>query len=397
MQDRIKELRRVPASELAANPKNWREHPPEQRQALEAMLGRIGMAAAVIARETDDGELQLIDGHLRADIADDEQVPVLVVDLDESEADQMLASFDPLGAMAQADADALAALLETLDEPPDIDYDALYGLPADLNGAGGIGSDDAPAPPDEPITQPGDLWILGDHRLICGDCTDKATVERLTDGEAIDCILTDPPYCSGGFQEAGKSAGSKGTDVEYKPIANDRLSTRGYQALIKACLSAVTAEIAYIFTDWRMWVYLFDLSESSGFGVRSMIVWNKGTPGMGMGWRSQHELILCGTKVNGLWKDRQADAIGNVITLSRQPNELHATQKPVELLDAILGATPFVEVLYDPFVGSGTTLIAAERQQRRCYAVELDPAYCDVAVQRWEGATGQTAERVEAV
>ncbi|MYF91721.1 MAG: hypothetical protein F4184_06270 [Gemmatimonadetes bacterium] len=152
------------------------------------------MAAAVIARQRDDVSLELIDGHLRADIAQDEPVPVLVVDLDEGEGDQMLASFDPLGAMAQADADALAALLAGLDEPPPIDLNELYGLPAGLNDSGDVGSDDAPEPPEEPVTQPGDVWVLGDHRLICGDSTDKATVDRLLDGATPRLMVTDPPY-----------------------------------------------------------------------------------------------------------------------------------------------------------------------------------------------------------
>ena len=129
MKDRIIELRRVKASQLAEHPKNWRTHPDGQRRALSTMLDRIGMAAALIARDKGDGTLELIDGHLRADIAQDEQVPVLVVDLDEAEADQMLASFDPLGAMAQADHQAIEELLQTLEQPLPIDMEALYENP----------------------------------------------------------------------------------------------------------------------------------------------------------------------------------------------------------------------------------------------------------------------------
>ena len=150
---------------------------------------------------------------------------------------------------------------------------------------------------------------------MCGDSTVAADVERLLGGANVDSIVTDPPYSSGGFQESDRSAGSKGTRAVYKPIRNDRLSTRGYQALIKGTLALVpvSVSVVYVFTDWRMWVNLFDVVESSGYGVRSMIVWNKEFPGMGMGWRSQHELIMCGTRENAMWS-KHMDAQGNVIT-----------------------------------------------------------------------------------
>lgn len=96
-------------------------------------------------------------------------------------------------------------------------------------------------------------------------------------------VLTDPPYCSGGFQESGRGAGSVGTSAAHKPIANDKLSSRGYTALLKSVFSLFGAEFIYAFTDWRMWIHIFDVVERSGFGVRSMIVWDKESPGMGRG------------------------------------------------------------------------------------------------------------------
>ena len=231
------------------------------------------------------------------------------------------------------------------------------------------------------------------------------------DGAKVDSILTDPPYSSGGFQEAGRSAGSKGTSARPArgsltgsqvstmtkrgmptELANDRLSTRGYQELIKGVLALVQATIVYVFTDWRMWVNLFDVVESSGYGVRNMIVWNKEFPGMGTGWRAQHELILCGTREDGLW-NKYMGAQGNVITVKRVPNLEHPTVKPVMLLDTILKTTPFAETVYDPFAGSGTTVIAAERQGRACWAMELEPRYVDASVKRWEDYTGGKARR----
>ena len=156
-------------------------------------------------------------------------------------------------------------------------------------------------PPTEPITQYGDLWILGKHRVLCGDCTRPEDKALLMNGEKPEILLTDPPYCSGGNQESKKSTGSIGTVQKGKPvpkIANDILSTRGYQNLIRDALTDIPCLYAYIFTDWRMWVYLFDLVEAAGFGVKSMLVWDKESPGMGMGWRSQHELVLFGARAS---------------------------------------------------------------------------------------------------
>ena len=151
--------------------------------------------------------------------------------------------------------------------------------------------------PAAPVTQYGDLWILGRHRVLCGDCTRPEDRALLLDGNKPEILLTDPPYCSGGSKESQKSTGSIGTERKNgkaPKIANDILSTRGYQNLIRGALTDIPCLYAYIFTDWRMWVYLFDLVEAAGFGVKSEIVWDKGTPGMGVGWRSQHELILFG-------------------------------------------------------------------------------------------------------
>lgn len=238
----------------------------------------------------------------------------------------------------------------------------------------------------------GDVWQLGKSRLVCGDSTLKTDVQKLFDGNQPFCIVTDPPYCSGGFQESGKKSGSIGTR-ETITIANDTLSTRGYMALIKNVLSvAGDVAIAYIFTDWRMFINLFDVAESSGFGVRNMIVWDKGTPGMGVGWRSQHEIVLMASR--SAIKFNPHKACGNVISCQRTGNLWHPTEKPVELISKIVDVTDIAKIIYDPFGGSGTTLIACEQLGRECYVMELDPHYCDVILTRWEQFTGKKAKKV---
>jgi len=258
----------------------------------------------------------------------------------------------------------------------------------DTTDAGGLTDpDDVPEVSQFAVSATGDVWRLGRHTLLCGNSTEANAIALLS---GADLVCTDPPYCSGGFQEADKSIGSVGTSRNHKHVANDRLSTRGYQALMKSAIFSLDASFFYVFTDWRMWTSLFDLAEGSGAGVRSMITWNKGTPGMGLGWRSQHELVLWGCRRSPPYV-KGFPGIGNVISLSRQKNELHTTQKPVELMQTLLQGAPFARVISEPFAGSGTTLMACEIEGRDCRAVELDGAYCDVIIKRWQAFTGKEA------
>lgn len=260
-------------------------------------------------------------------------------------------------------------------------------------GGGNTDPDDVPDPPKVATSKTGDLYILGDHRVLCGDATKPEDVKRLMDGAAIDLFLIDPPYCSGGFQESGKAVGSVGTEASHRKIVNDRLSTRGFSALIRSALSNVNASFFYCFTDWKMWTHLFDVSESSGYGVRSMIVWDKGTAGMGRGWRSQHELILWGCKDVPPYPKKFPGA-GNVLTVQRSGNVNHTTEKPTELIVNLLSNTPFAKTVVDTFLGSGTTLIACEQLNRKCYGMEIEPFYVDVIVKRWETFTGLKAKLI---
>lgn len=230
----------------------------------------------------------------------------------------------------------------------------------------------------------GQLWRLGEHRLICGDCTDAAVVARLLGEDKADGIITDPPYSSGGFQEAGKSSGSIGTRAN-DTIQRDNLSTRGYRLLLLDALEKLSGiNNLYIFTDWRMWIECFDVSERSGWRVRSMLVWDKEQMGMGLPWRSQHELILYGKQTPAKMMDGKR---GNVLNAKRTGNENHPTEKPIELIEQLIENTDG-NIFVDPFSGSGTTLIACERLSRKCRAVEISPAYCAVAIQRWVDVTG---------
>ena len=227
---------------------------------------------------------------------------------------------------------------------------------------------------------------IGEATLYHGDC-----LEILPTLGKVDAIVTDPPYSSGGYQEAGKGSGSIGTDAVDKwggkrpEIAADNLSTRGYQRLITAVARSTKAREIYIFCDWRMWTYTFDSVEDGFFRPRSMIVWNKQQAGMGVGWRGQHELILWGLR--GPAKI-PTNATGNVLSIARSGNPDHPTQKPVVLLEALLKGTDS-ELIVDPFMGSGTTGVACANLGRKFIGIEIERKYFDIACERIAAAYAQ--------
>ena len=193
-----------------------------------------------------------------------------------------------------------------------------------------------------------------------------------------DVVVTDPPYSSGGFQEAGKSSGSIGTR-DNQTIQFDNLSTRGYERLMREVLRHLNqADEIYAFTDWRMWINTFDAIEGAGWRVRNMLVWDKGQMGMGMPWRNQHELIAYGKRSPGRIIDGKR---GNVLKAKRSGNRNHPTEKPVELLHQIVSNTD-AEVVVDPFMGSGTTLRAAKDVGKRAIGIEIEERFCEIAATR---------------
>jgi DNA modification methylase len=259
----------------------------------------------------------------------------------------------------------------------------------------GLNRGDAEATPDPrpdvpPDSKRGVVYELGPHRVGCGSAGDPELVARVLGGAKLDGILMDPPYCSGGFKEAGKRSGSIGSKrkdldgVERAPrIMGDALSSRGFAALLRGAFDAWSPRWAFVFTDWRMWVHLGDVVEASGLGIRSMIVWDKGTPGMGRGFRAQHELVMLASADGSLGEFDPKASRGNVIQCKRSGNPLHPTQKPVALLAALLGAASFMRNVGDPFGGSGSTLMAAAQAGRVAYLTELDPVFVDVIRRRW--------------
>jgi DNA modification methylase len=224
----------------------------------------------------------------------------------------------------------------------------------------------------------GDLFEIGEHRLLCGDSTDSDAVAKLMNGQKADMVFTDPPYSSGGYQESGKTSGSIGARGQKK-IATDNLSTRGYISLMNTVLSNLTTcHSIFVFCDWKMWTYNLDISESKGYRVRNMIVWDKMQMGMGMPFRNQHELCLFGSKIAGKIGNGNTP---NVLQYKRDREAEHNTPKPVGLIFQILQQIESYNVV-DPFLGGGSTMVASHQLKRKCYGMELDPKYCQVIIDR---------------
>lgn len=392
----------ISLSALVPNPKNPNEHPDDQVKLLADVIKAQGWRQPITVSKRSGF---IVKGHGRLMAAYKAGFTEAPVDFQEyaSEAQEWadLNADNRLAELAETNTEKLAELFRDidLDEIPveltgynaEEFADIIAALDESLSEPEETKNDDElPEEPREIVTRPGDVWQLGQHRVMCSDCTNEDNRAALFAGATPEILLTDPPYCSGGFQESGRSSGSIGTrskNGERPKIANDTLSTRGYQALIKSVLHALPCKVAYIFTDWRMWVYLFDLVESSGYGVKQMLCWDKKTMGLGMGWRAQHELVMFAHNTSPKWD--LTKGYGNVLQCSRSGNQLHPTQKPVELIEMLLDNTSWAKGVFDPFGGSGTTLMACEKQGQQCFAMELEPAFVDTIVQRYMLATGR--------
>ena len=397
IKDRITELRRVKAGDLLPNPKNWRKHPKSQAEALQGVLAEVGYVDALLARETPDG-LMLIDGHLRAETTPDADVPVLILDVSEVEADKILATFDPLGAMAEADPSKLDDLLREVETGSEALAEMLQELGKDAGcdwaKSDEIVEDEVPGPPVDPVTKPGDLWLLGEHRLLCGDSTKAEDVERLLGDRKPFIMVTDPPY-----------------GVEYDPQWRQDAAAAGHLACGASSLGKVTSDDRVDWTEsyklfpgsvcyaWHADRHAADLVvnlRDAGFECRSQIIWKKPAFAISRGhYHWQHEPCWYSVRKGKTSKwcgDRSQSTIWE-ISNRQSDHSNHGTQKPVECMARpIRNHGGKDDDVYDPFLGSGTTIIAAEQLNRRCYGLEISPAYCDVIVERWEKLTGGKAK-----
>jgi DNA modification methylase len=395
--DRVVELRRVRAGDLVANPSNWRRHPKRQREALQGILADVGYADALLARR-DGSQLVLVDGQLRQSM-DPDQV-VLVLDVDEREADLLLATLDPLAALATSESQALADLLSRV-ESSSAAVGELLGSLAHQAGVGlralHTDPDHLPEVASEPRTVPGDLWLLGEHRLLCGDATDRAAVATLMDGHRAQVLWTDPPY---GVEYVGKTP-------QALRIAGDRAD--GLGALLNEAFGAAGevlhpgAGIYVCHPAGREALVFLEAFSAQGWRLHQGLVWVKDSMVLGHAdYHYRHEPIAFGYAPGGGRRGRGGAGWhgghdqDTVLEVPRPAaSREHPTMKPVELVRRCLHNSSVPgQVVLDPFAGSGTTLVACHVLGRRGFGMELDPRYCDVAVRRFEELTGTEAVRV---
>ena len=251
------------------------------------------------------------------------------------------------------------------------------------------GEDDIPETPEDPTSRPGDLWTLGSHRLLCGDATVATDVARVLGEVKPLLMVTDPPY--GVEYDPGwrNQTGAAKTKRTGKVLNDDRADWREAWALFPG-------DVAYV---WHGALHAGEVAESlevSGFNIRSQIIWAKDRLVLSRGdYHWQHEPCLYAVKKTGKghWAgDRKQTTLWQIANKDQDAETVHGTQKPVECMRRpILNNSSPGQAVYEPFMGSGTTLIAAETTGRVCYGIELNPAYVDVAVERWQQFTGQAA------
>jgi DNA modification methylase len=388
IRDRIKELRRVPASELLPNPKNWRTHPPAQHDALKGLLAELGYCAAAIARELPDGRLQLIDGHLRCETTPDMDVPVLILDVTEAEADKLLVTLDPLASLATAHGEALAALLDTVKT----DNDAVANMLAEL-ATEYLTNEEPIEDPGTQIdkaaelhkkwkTKRGQLWTIGKHRLLCGDSTKAEDVARVMGGKKAELMITDPPYGVEYDPQWRQDAAAKGL-IGFAARRTGKVSNDDRVDWSDA-YKLFLGDVAYV---WHAGRYASEVQrslESSKFVIRCQIIWAKDSFSISRGhYHWQHEPCWYAVRKdeNANWiGDRSQSTLWMINKNDGNDQGTHGTQKPLECM-----ARPMRNHdgdVYDPFLGSGTTMVAAEQIGRCCYGIEIDPEYVAVAIER---------------
>jgi DNA modification methylase len=397
----------VPPAELVPNPRNWRTHPAEQQRALAGALTEVGWVGEVLVNRTSG---RVVDGHLRIELALDRQepaVPVTYVELTEDEERLVLASLDPIGAMADAEATALEELLADL-EPADGDLRAFLDELARRQGfehvtAGLVDPDDAPDLPAEPTVRLGELYALGDHRLLCGDATGLESVRRAFGEEAkADLIWTDPPY-GVAYQTklSTEEAVARHRRTDGLEVANDQ--PEDIPALLRATFGHAPLKAGGSFyvaspSSGDVLPAFYSALAESGMPVRQQLIWVKDVFVMGRhDFHYRHEPILYGWKEGAAHRfhgGRDQDTVWEIPRPRR--SESHPTMKPVELVArALANSSSTGDLVYEPFAGSGSTIIAAEQTGRRCVALEIDPHYAQVALERWASFTGRTPDRID--
>lgn len=366
------------------------------------MLDEVGWVQEVIVNRTTG---HVVDGHLRVSLAiarEEKAIPVKYVELSPSEEALVLATLDPLAGMAATAKDALEELLAEVQPGSD----AVTALLEDVaKGAGlstvteGLTDPDA-VPEAEPVSERGDVWVCGEHRVMCGDSTDADDMSLLMTGEKAAVFFTDPPYGIGYDHAATGRAHKKFDRIENDGVESPELGRFFRDFLGAANPLLVDDGVLYVCAANKTAHVFVAAANAVGVHLAVPIVWVKQV--FALNWdryHPQHEMIYYGgpgsvpTGPKSRWFGPKNETTVWEIDRDASREYRHPTQKPVALaIRAISNSSSAGEIIADPFLGSGTTMIAAESLGRRCYGMEIEPRYVDVAVRRWEEFTGQKAE-----
>ncbi len=396
------QIEQVAIEKLRPNQQNPRVNDPAV-DAVARSIQAYGFNNPIIT----DADLNIAAGHTRLKAAKKlglSEVPVIrVPGLTGSKFSGFAIADNKTAEIAEWDKDLLAQIVSELNLDVDFDLSALGFDDKELTDIldwnieeEADKEDEAPPCPETPVTQPGDLYILGDHRLLCGDATRAEDVRRLVEAERIDCMLTDPPY--------GVSYRSRGQKrEEWGEIKNDSLDPAALEVFLKrsfanvasVCRPGATAYVCHALGLAGVRIAFERAFLDAGFQLSATITWVKQSASMGWGdYRHASEPLMYGWIGEGhrRIKDRTQTTVWQI---DRESSLRHPTQKPVALFSrALRNSTIRGENVADIFIGSGTTIIACEQLGRRCFAMEIEPKYCDVVVRRWEEYTGRTAERI---
>ena len=245
------------------------------------------------------------------------------------------------------------------------------------------------------ICKDGDIWQLGEHRLMCGDSTDAGSVALLMNGERADLVFTDPPY---GVAYKVKASASDGNTIsearkqgcKNETIANDATLEQAYEIARKAMANCIDVPIKYVCCDWKSYPTMKKAVEDAGIVQKALIVWDKGGPYQHLDlFAKRHEFIIYAGEYGG---KKTVDT--DIWSFPREFRADHPTPKSIKLIAHAICCHDNINIVLDVFGGSGSTLIACEQLNRKCRMMELDPHYCTVIIARWEKLTGLKAERL---
>ena len=378
---------------------NSRTHSDAQVAQIAASIKEFGWTNPILV----SGDNSIIAGHGRLMAArklEMEEVPVIVLDhLSKAQQRALVIADNQLAMNAGWDMNMLKAEIEDLNlenfnlELLGFDDDFLDGLLETAPSGGNTDEDAVPEVPETPKTVLGDVWVLGNHRLMCGDSTSIDALEKLTEGNLVDMWLTDPPY----------NVAYEGGTKEKLTIQNDSMGDNDFRQFLRDAYVAADTVMkpGAVFYIWHADSEGYNFrgaAKDSGWKVRQCLIWKKSSLVMGrQDYHWMHEPCLYGWKEGAahLWAtDRKQTTILEFNKPSR--NGEHPTMKPVELFEyQMLNNTKGADIVLDSFGGSGTTIIAAEKHGRYGRLMELDPKYCDVIIKRWQDFSGKVAIHAE--